>query len=55
MVKYTQIKGVSNPRLNLGVLKSKVKFKFLIELEFMMNLSYVKSLIKNYDVIVINI
>lgn len=53
--KYTQIKGASKSRPDLGVLKNKAKFKLLIELGFMMTPSHMKILIKKQDVIVGNI
>lgn len=45
--KYTQIKGASKSRPDLGVLKNKAKFKILIELGFMTTPSHMKILIKN--------
>ncbi len=53
--KYTQIKGASKSRPDLGVLKNKAKFKLLIELGFMTTPSHMKILIKKQDVIVGNI
>lgn len=50
--KYTQIKGTSKSRPDLGVLKNKAKNKLLIELGFMTTPSHMKILIKNHSTIV---